>query len=278
MGVILKFYILDDDEKIIRILENIIYNSNLGEVVGHETDSKKAINDIAYLKPDILLVDLLMPEVDGIALVEAVKKRALSLKVIMISEVSNKSMISKAYEKGIEFFIQKPINRNEVSKVIERVIEKIDLEKKFEIMGSIFNQSNYGKVQTPSDPTRDIKLIFSRLGIMGEKGVDDILCVCNYMLQENISSFDFKIKDICNQLCDQPKAMEQRLRRAINKGLINLANIGIEDNMNEVFTTYANALYDFENVKAEMDYIRGKRATGGKISLRRFIENILLLK
>lgn len=274
----MKFYILDDDEKIIRILENIIYNSNLGEVVGHETDSKKAINDIAYLKPDILLVDLLMPEVDGIALVEAVKKRALSLKVIMISEVSNKSMISKAYEKGIEFFIQKPINRNEVSKVIERVIEKIDLEKKFEIMGSIFNQSNYGKVQTPSDPTRDIKLIFSRLGIMGEKGVDDILCVCNYMLQENISSFDFKIKDICNQLCDQPKAMEQRLRRAINKGLINLANIGIEDNMNEVFTTYANALYDFENVKAEMDYIRGKRATGGKISLRRFIENILLLK
>lgn len=278
MGVILKFYIVDDDEKIIRILENIIYNSNLGEVVGQESDSKKAVNDILYLKPDILLVDLLMPEIDGIALVEAIKSKALSLKIIMISEVSNKTMISKAYESGIEFFIQKPINRNEVSKVIERVIEKIDLEKKFEIMGSIFNQTNHTKVESHSDPTHDIKMIFSRLGIMGEKGVDDILCVCNYMLQENVTSFDFKIKDICNHLCDQPKAMEQRLRRAINKGLINLANIGIEDNMNEVFTTYANAFYDFENVKAEMDYIRGKRASGGKISLRRFIENILLLK
>lgn len=274
----MNFYILDDDENIIRILENIIYNSDLGEVIGSQTNSQKAVNEIAFLKPDILLIDLLMPEIDGVAVVEALNKLNLSLKIIMISEVSNKSMISKAYESGIEFFVQKPINRNEVSKVIENVTEKIELEHKIKIIGSVFKGQEVKPVENHKDPMRDIKLIFSRLGIMGEKGVDDILCVCNYMISEGITSFDFKVKDICTQLSHQPKAMEQRLRRAINKGLINLANIGIEDNMNDVFITYANALYDFENVKAEMDYIRGKRSTGGKISMRRFIENILLLK
>lgn len=277
MEVNLKFYILDDDEKIIRILENIIYNSSLGEVIGTNSNGKDAINEIAYLKPDILLIDLLMPEMDGVAVVESLQKLKLSLKIIMISEVSNKSMISKAYESGIEFFVQKPINRNEVSKVIEKVTEKVELEQKFKIIGSMFS-GVVSKPEVRNDPMHDIKLIFSRLGIMGEKGVEDILCICNYMIMENVTSFDFKVKDICVRLSNQPKAMEQRLRRAINKGLINIANLGIEDNMNDVFLTYGNALYDFENVKAEMDYIRGKRSSGGKISMRRFIENILLLK
>ena len=70
----MKFFILDDDEKIIRILENIIYNSSLGEVIGSQSKSKDAINDIAYSKPDILLIDLLMPELDGIAVVDALRK------------------------------------------------------------------------------------------------------------------------------------------------------------------------------------------------------------
>ncbi len=78
-------------------------------------------------------------------------------------------------------------------------------------------------------------------------------------------------------LSDNPKAMEQRVRRAINKGLINIASVGIEDYMNENFIRYSNSLYDFENVKAEMDYIRGKRDSGGKISVKRFIENMLLV-
>ncbi len=72
--------------------------------------------------------------------------------------------------------------------------------------------------------------------------------------------------------------MEQRIRRAINKGLVNLANLGIEDYMNENFIRFSSTLYDFENVKAEMDYIRGKRNGGGKISVRKFIDNLLLHK
>jgi two-component system response regulator YcbB len=71
--------------------------------------------------------------------------------------------------------------------------------------------------------------------------------------------------------------MEQRLRRAINRGLINLANVGIEDYMNENFMRFSSTLYDFENVKAEMDFIRGKRDSGGKISVRKFIDNLILM-
>ncbi len=274
----MRFVIVDDDHKIIRIMESIIQSSSLGEVVGVCHEGRKVVQMVSDLEPDIVLIDLLMPEVDGIAIVSALQSLSKIPKCIMISQVTNKNMISKAYESGIEFFINKPINRNEVAKVIEKVTEKIDLETKFEIMGNMF-RTNERKIERPKDdPMRAIKLIFSKLGIMGEKGTEDILAICSYMIENKQSSFDFKVKDICKELSDNPKAMEQRLRRAINKGLINLANIGIEDYMNEIFLAYSNSLYDFQNVKAEMDYIRGKRSSGGKISIRRFIENIILLK
>ena len=115
----MNFFIIDDDSKIIRILENIIHNSSLGEIVGSTSSSSEAFELIMNKKPDIVLVDLLMPEVDGITIAKQIQSISTPPKVIMISQVTNKNMISKAYESGIEFFINKPINRNEVSKVIE---------------------------------------------------------------------------------------------------------------------------------------------------------------
>lgn len=274
----MRFYLVDDDIMVIRILENIIEEAELGDVIGHSTDSESAIQDIVMKKPDIVLVDMLMPVKDGTRVVADVKAQSEDIHFIMISQVSTKNMISKAYTAGIEFYINKPINKIEVMSVIKRVKEKITLEKNFKIIESMVSGSVVeSKPKVKDSQLRNIRMVFSKLGIMGEKGGEDILIICRYMLDNGITNFDFKVKDICDMLSDNPKAMEQRVRRAINKGLINIASVGIEDYMNENFIRYSNSLYDFENVKAEMDYIRGKRDSGGKISVKRFIENILLV-
>ncbi len=221
---------------------------------------------------------MLMPVKDGTRVVADVKAQSEDIHFIMISQVSTKNMISKAYTAGIEFYINKPINKIEVMSVIKRVKEKITLEKNFKIIESMVSGSVVeSKPKVKDSQLRNIRMVFSKLGIMGEKGGEDILVICRYMLDNGITNFDFKVKDICDMLSDNPKAMEQRVRRAINKGLINIASVGIEDYMNENFIRYSNSLYDFENVKAEMDYIRGKRDSGGKISVKRFIENMLLV-
>ncbi len=274
----MRFYLVDDDIMVIRILENIIEEADLGDVIGHSTDSEAAIHDIVLKKPDIVLVDMLMPLKDGTRVVADVKSQSHDIHFIMISQVSTKNMISKAYTAGIEFYINKPINKIEVMSVIKRVKEKITLEKNFKIIESMVSGSPVeAKPKMQDNQLRNIRVAFSKLGIMGEKGGEDILTICRYMLDNGITNFDFKVKDICDRLSENPKAMEQRVRRAINKGLINIASVGIEDYMNENFTRYSNSLYDFENVKAEMDHIRGKRDSGGKISVKRFIENLLLM-
>jgi two-component system response regulator YcbB len=65
--------------------------------------------------------------------------------------------------------------------------------------------------------------------------------------------------------------MEQRIRRAANTGMVNLANLGIEDYGSDAFQDYAGTLYQFEQVRREMDYLRGKSPTHGKCSVKRFL-------
>lgn len=273
----MKFYLVDDDLMVIKILENIIEEQRLGDVIGYSTDSTECVNEILIKKPDIVLVDMLMPQKDGSMLVSEIKEKNDDVKFIMISQITTKNLISKAYNAGIEFFINKPINKIEVTNVIQKLTDTIKMEKKFKIIEEMFVTAGGGQVANQKDQLYNIRHVFSKLGIMGEKGSEDIIKICEYMVRNNVRSFDFKVRDICDKLSDNPKAMEQRLRRAINKGLINIANVGIEDYMNETFMRYSNSIYDFENVKAEMDYIRGKRKSGGKISVKRFIDNLILM-
>ena len=79
------------------------------------------------------------------------------------------------------------------------------------------------------------------------------------------------MSQLCSRFSSSPKAMEQRIRRAANAGMVNLANLGIEDYANDTFTEYAGTLYNFEQVRKEMDCIRGRSSTHGKISVKRFL-------
>lgn len=273
-----KFYVVEDDISVVRILENIIEDENFGEFIGYSRNGIDAVKEIYARRPDIVLVDLLMPEMDGIDLVKEVKRKCDNIKFIMISQVSSKDMIGKAYKAGIEFFITKPINYVEVINIIEKVINNLKIEETLYNIKNMFESLNVNekiKGTKKVDRYKKIKEILSELGILGEKGSRDILDICDYLIKNNQSKFDYRVSEICSILSDNPKAMEQRIRRAINKALINIANLGIEDYMNDSFVKYSNALFNFEDVKAEMDYIREKNTTGGKISVKKFIEGLI---
>ena len=106
----MNFYLVDDDSNIRNILKLIIRDRKLGNVCGSCGDPVEALEDISFAHPDIVIVDLLMPEMDGISFVSKLKQTNPNIAFIMLSQVSSKDMISDAYESGIEFYIHKPIN------------------------------------------------------------------------------------------------------------------------------------------------------------------------
>lgn len=273
----MKFYIVDDDISVVKVLENIIEYKNLGEVIGYSLSGEEGIKEILSKRPNIVIVDLLMPCKNGIEVVKAVKNIKTDIKFVMISQVSSKDMIAKAYNQGIEFFINKPINIIEVENVINNVKEKIEMHATLNsIKGMFKNLESNDTVASKKSEVAKIKYSLSKLGIIGEIGSKDIMNICEYLIAKGDKHLNYKVSEICKKLSNNPKAMEQRIRRAINKALNNIASLGIEDYMNDDFSTYSNLVFNFEDVKSQMDYIRGKNKSCGKISVKKFIEGLLI--
>lgn len=284
----MKFYILDDLVASVKVLENIIESRNLGEVIGSNNDAEKAIPEILAKAPDIVLVDLLMPKKDGITVVKEIREINSDISFIMVSQVADKKMIADAYEAGIEFFITKPNNRIEIEKVIQNVIEKRKMAEALQGIRSIMGSGATGDLSAETIPgaspsPQEVMLtkarrILGAIGMLGESGTKDIVAV-EEMLINSGETYAAKstLDKYAESLKADPKIVKQRIRRAIKKGLTNVASLGIEDYYNDSFSEYAHTLFNFEAVRSEMDLLRGKSQYGGSPSIDKFFEGLELL-
>ena len=276
----MKIFIIEDDLSVISILEDIVERNGLGTVCGDSSEDGVNLDHIMALNPDLILVDLLMPDKDGIQVVRELKERNCQAKFIMISQVSSKEIIAKAYLAGIDFFINKPINLIEVRQVIGNLTRQLENERALKTIRNVFSgQIVDTQPSAPQDhevQRRRIQYILSQLGMAGEKGSKDIIDMCMYLLNLELKVSQIGIGALCAELSDNPKTMEQRVRRTVERGLSHLASLGLEDYGNELFTRYSSVLYPFAEVRAEMDHLRG-RGSGGKVNLKKFLDGMLVL-
>jgi len=273
----MKFYIVDDDPSVPMVLQQILEQDPQNDVLGTATDAKMALADLMLADVDIVLVDLLMPVISGTELVKKLKIAKPNLRFIMISQVRDSDLRAEAYQAGIEFFIDKPINVIEVKMVIQKVVQNIQMSAKLSniqtLVGGDITNTDPAVNQHQAEKDK-ILSILRFLGISSESGSSDILSVCQIMLNQEISfkEIDFAQEYHIND--HEKKILFQRIRRAIKAGLSNLANLHLDDIGDEILVEYANALYEYKNVHNEMLYHQGKRSTGGKVSLQHFFDGI----
>lgn len=274
----MKIFIIEDDISVIGVLEDIVEGGGLGSLCGDTGDGPPDLDQILSLNPDLILIDLLMPGKDGIQIVRELKERSCGAKFIMISQVSAKEMIAKAYTAGVEFFIQKPINLIEVRQVISNVKSQIENEQALKTIQSVF-AGREAPVSRP-DPAqlrrRKLTHILSQLGMAGEKGSKDIIDLCLILLEEGGNVSQTGVSALCARLPGPPKSTEQRIRRAVERGLGHIASLGLEDYNNEYFLRYASRLFPFHEVRAEMAFQQGK-GPRGKASLKKFLDGLNIL-
>ena len=275
----MRIYIIEDDLSVISILEDIVERNALGTVCGDSGDGLPDLAQIMAVNPDLILIDLLMPEKDGIQIVRELKEMGCQSKFIMISQVSSKEMIAKAYLAGIDFFITKPINLIEVRQIVGNMARQLENERALRAIRSALSEpaaTPAPTVQGQEIQRRRFQYILSQVGMAGEKGANDIIEMCLYLQTLDLKISQIGVGALCAELSDSPKSMEQRVRRTVERGLSHLASLGLEDYGNELFTRYASVLYPFPEVRAEMDQMRG-RGPGGKVNLKKFLDGMLIL-
>ena len=278
----MKFYFVDDDKNIRTILKILVTERNLGECCGSSGNGDDALEDVAALHPDIIIVDLLMPDMDGISFVEKARKISPESACIMLSQVASKDLIAKAYESGIEFFIQKPLNAIEVESVIRNVLKTLSMHRTIGKVQSLFEtevSENGRQSDNPSPQSENFQSrltnVLQKLGIIGELGSKDIITLITWLHDRSETLEQQTLGRLLSQFSENPKSVEQRIRRAASTGLVNLAHLGLEDYSNDVFTEFSNTLYNFEQVRREMDYIRRKSDKHGNVKIRSFLNALL---
>ncbi|MDQ0918418.1 response regulator [Paenibacillus sp. V4I5] len=283
----LSIMIVDDDVVCRSMLQDIIDECGIGEVMGTAEGGIEGARMILKSKPDVVLIDLLMPDQDGIETITQLKNSGYDGKFIMISQIENKDMVGEAYQKGIEFFIHKPINRVEV----EHVLCKVNEQWKYERYVSEIKQSLAKlDIAGPSSPrierkVRDVvKAILMDLGIIGEIGSKDIIALMENAIEHREATSFPPLKELYESVANtykqgqkdiekESKAIEQRIRRTIMAALNNMASIGLTDYSNPKFEYYAPLYFDFQDIRMRMKVMDEElQPDKGKVNIKKFLQ------
>ena len=111
-----------DDAAFMRMMIKDILTKNGFEVVGEAADGAQAIEKYKELKPDLVTMDITMPEVDGITALKEIKKYDNTAKVIMCSAMGQQAMVIDAIQAGAKDFIVKPFQADRVIEAIQKTL------------------------------------------------------------------------------------------------------------------------------------------------------------
>ena len=111
-----------DDAAFMRMMVKDILTKNGYEVVGEAENGMKALEKYQELKPDLITMDITMPEMDGISAVKEIKKVDPNAKIVMCSAMGQQAMVSEAIQAGARDFIVKPFQPDRVLEAVRKAV------------------------------------------------------------------------------------------------------------------------------------------------------------
>jgi AmiR/NasT family two-component response regulator len=123
--------IIADDESLIRMdLREML--TNLGYlVVGEVADGRSAVNQARELRPDIIIMDIKMPDMDGIEAAKTLTEERIA-PVVLLSAYSQRDLVQRAREAGVVAYLVKPYREEELAPAIEVALARFQEFKELE--------------------------------------------------------------------------------------------------------------------------------------------------
>ena len=111
-----------DDSAFMRFHLKRMMDSFENVIASEAANGTEAIREYGRLRPDIVLMDIVMPGLEGVETVKRICDKDPNARVIMISSVSHKEKVAEAISAGAKWFLPKPVTTDELRKAIEGVL------------------------------------------------------------------------------------------------------------------------------------------------------------
>ena len=119
-----KILVVDDAQFTRNMLKKIINKTEIGEVIAEASNGVEAVSLYQKYKPDMVTMDLVMPEQGGIETTEKILSIDPDAIIVIVSALGQEALVLEAAKKGAKDFIQKPFKADQIEDVLERVAGK----------------------------------------------------------------------------------------------------------------------------------------------------------
>lgn len=127
----MKVFIADDESYVLEGLKMIVDWKGLGfTICGEAQNGEEALNKILRLQPDLILLDIRMPKLTGIEIVKLAREKQFTGKFIIISGVSDFKYAQTAMRYGVDYYLTKPIDEDELTNAVISVRDDLKKERK----------------------------------------------------------------------------------------------------------------------------------------------------
>jgi DNA-binding NarL/FixJ family response regulator len=125
-GEMIKVLIADDHHLVRQGIRALLENESDIEVVGEAQDGREVLELTQNLEPDVVVLDINMPRLDGIETAERLREQGSKAQIIILSMYSDESLVRKAFRKGVKGYVLK-------RSVTEELLEAVDAASKREM-------------------------------------------------------------------------------------------------------------------------------------------------
>jgi len=172
-----KVFLLDDEELIVSVLAKSLKRE--GYEVYPETETNGVIDKIKSWDPDVLMMDIRMPDRNGIDILEEIKDRKIDTQVVMLTADDTVETAVKAMKLGAADYLTKPFNTDEVKIVIGNIIKNQNLRQEVNYLrkaySEVFEKDMLGESAAMKDLEENILKIaqaqVANILVTGESGV-----------------------------------------------------------------------------------------------------------
>ena len=224
----LKLLLANENVEETNFLSEKLTNENIFNAVDSVTNGKDAIEKLMRETYDILILDLVLPEVDGFEVIETAKSVNKQTKIIVISSLSSETFIKKATIMGAIYYMLKPVSADLLIKRVKDLLED--------------NLESNTKVQFSREIEEKITNIFITVGIPAHIKGYQFLREAIKLAMEDPDIINSITKKLYPSIAEKFDTSASKVERAIRHAIEVAWNRGKIENINSIFglTVYSN--------------------------------------
>lgn len=223
----IKLLIADDNKEFCDLVTEYFESQTDMEILGVAHDGIEVLEKVEELNPDVLILDLIMPNLDGLGVIDRLNNNPKKPKIIVLSAVGQDKITQKVVHAGADYYVVKPFDMNVLVERVREMMEMGSPIKKPKVMASQEDKRSNIEVE--------ITNIIHEIGIPAHIKGYFYIREAIYMVTENVELLSAVTKVLYPTIATKFNTTPSRVERAIRHAIEVAWNRGCIDTINSLF-------------------------------------------